>query len=45
LKRVREGKDVNDFLGSWLNIKGKSQTGHYLGHEIVKIMEIEGKKA
>ena len=45
LKRVREGKDVNDFFGSWLNIKGKSQTGYYLGHEIVKVMEIEGKRS
>lgn len=39
LKRIKEGKPVNDFFGSWLNFKGKSQVGYYLGHEFIKTLE------
>jgi len=33
------------FFDSWLNIKGKSQTRYYPGHEVVKIMEIGGERS
>ena len=39
LRRVERGEPINDFYGSWLNIKGRSQTGYYLGHEFIKSLE------
>jgi len=39
LRRVEHNEPVNDFFGSWLNVKGKSQTGYYLGHELIKSLE------
>ena len=41
LKRAKRGEPVNEFYGSWLNIKGYSQTGYYLGHEFIKELEKE----
>jgi len=39
LERVEHGKPVNEFFGSWLSIRGKSQTGYYLGHEFIRSLE------
>lgn len=36
-----EDQTSKNFFGSWFNIEGKTQTGYYLGHEIIK----EWKKA
>ncbi|MEW5941913.1 MAG: hypothetical protein AB1750_19795, partial [Chloroflexota bacterium] len=41
LKTVEEGKSVNPFFGSWFEIEGKSQTGYFLGYEIVRELENE----
>ncbi|MDF1501291.1 MAG: hypothetical protein P1P76_12580, partial [Anaerolineales bacterium] len=30
---------VRDFFGSWFQIEGRSQTGYYLGHEIIRRLE------
>lgn len=39
LARLKKGTSVNDFFGSWLNIKGKKQTGYYLGHMFIRELE------
>lgn len=39
LKRLKKHVSVNDFFGSWFNIQGKSQTGYFLGHELVAELE------
>jgi hypothetical protein len=39
LRRINEGLPVNDFFGSWLEIKGKKQTGYYLGYEFIRWLE------
>jgi len=36
LKTVDAGKPVSPFFGSWLEICGKSETGYFLGHEVIK---------
>lgn len=41
LKTTAQNKPVNRFFGSWQKIKGKSETGYYLGYEA--IMELERK--
>jgi len=38
LEKAKEG-DVKDFFGSWFAIEGRSQTGYFLGHELVKSWE------
>lgn len=39
LHRVDSGKPVNEFFGDWLNVKGKSQTGYFLGREFIRWLE------
>jgi hypothetical protein len=39
LYRVESGKSVNEFFGDWLDIKGKSQTGYYLGWRVIQLLE------
>jgi hypothetical protein len=39
LIRLEKHVSVNDFFGSWFNIQGKSQTGYFLGHELVAELE------
>jgi len=39
LRRVDAGADVRDFFGSWFAIAGHSQTGYYLGHQVVQVLE------
>jgi len=41
LRRLEKDKPVNDFFGSWLDIKGKKYTGYFLGHECIYEMEKE----
>jgi hypothetical protein len=41
IKAVDEGKPVNAFFGSWFEIDGHSETGYFLGHEVIKVL---GKK-
>lgn len=38
LKAVEQGKPVNSFFGSWFEIDGHSETGYFLGHEVIKIL-------
>jgi hypothetical protein len=39
LKTVTEGKSVAPFFGSWFEIRGKSETGYFLGYEVIKELE------
>ncbi|MEO0113115.1 MAG: hypothetical protein ABIN23_04385 [candidate division WOR-3 bacterium] len=44
LNRINYKKKVNDFFGDWLNVKGKSFTGYFLGREFIRwLEEKEGK--
>jgi hypothetical protein len=36
LIRTQNQASVDDFFGSWFNIKGKKQTGYFLGHELIR---------
>lgn len=38
IKAVDEGRPVNPFFGSWFEIEGHSETGYFLGHEVIKIL-------
>ncbi|MDH7490074.1 MAG: hypothetical protein QHH80_11275 [Anaerolineae bacterium] len=35
LRRLDNGEAVRDFFGSWHDVQGHSQTGYYLGRELV----------
>lgn len=39
LRRVKAHEPVNEFFGHWLQVRGLSQTGYFLGHELVKSLE------
>lgn len=39
LKTVAEGKTIAPFFGSWFEIRGKSETGYFLGYEVIKELE------
>jgi hypothetical protein len=39
LQRIEKQMSVKDFFGSWFNIKGKKQTGYFLGHEFICELE------
>lgn len=39
LKAADEGKPVNTFFGSWFEIEGRSETGYFLGHEVIQALE------
>jgi hypothetical protein len=39
LSRVEAGRPVVDFFGSWFDICGKSETGYYLGREVIRALE------
>ena len=41
LKRIDLHDSVKDFFGSWFDIRGKKQTGYYLGYLIILEMEKE----
>lgn len=38
IKATDEGKPVNMFFGSWFEIEGHSETGYFLGHEVIKAL-------
>jgi hypothetical protein len=38
IRAVDEGKPVNAFFGSWFEIEGHSETGYFLGHEVIKAL-------
>jgi len=42
LSYVSEDKDIRPFFGSWYSIQGHSQCGYFLGHEVIKRMELAG---
>lgn len=39
LRTVKAGESVASFFGSWYEIDGKSETGYFLGHEVIKELE------
>jgi hypothetical protein len=39
LRAVGAGEPVNRFFGSWYEIRGKRQTGYFLGHEVIREWE------
>ncbi len=41
LKTVSDDESVNPFFGSWFTIEGKSETGYFLGYEVIKEVEKE----
>ncbi len=41
IKAVDEGQPVNAFFGSWFEIDGHSETGYFLGQEVIKALEKE----
>ncbi len=41
IKAADDGKPVNPFFGSWFEMEGKSQTGYFLGCEVIHGLEEE----
>jgi hypothetical protein len=39
LRDVEAGRPTNRFFGWWLEIQGRSETGYFLGEEIVALWE------
>jgi hypothetical protein len=39
LHRLETGESVRDFFGSWFEVRGRRQTGYYLGHAWIEAME------
>jgi hypothetical protein len=39
LRRVDAGDDLRPFFGSWHDLRGYKQTGYFLGHELIKILQ------
>ncbi|OGN99378.1 MAG: hypothetical protein A2Y89_00440 [Chloroflexi bacterium RBG_13_51_18] len=39
LKAAAEDKTVKVFFGSWFEIEGRIETGYFLGHEAIRILE------
>jgi hypothetical protein len=40
LRMVDEGESIRPFFGSWFEIRGRRQCGYFLGHELVKRLEM-----
>jgi hypothetical protein len=40
LQRVDAGESVRPFFGSWFEIRGRKQCGYFLGHELIRRLEI-----
>jgi hypothetical protein len=36
---AQKGESVRRFFGSWYAIEGRSQTGYFLGHELIRELE------
>jgi hypothetical protein len=39
LRRVEVQAQTEEFFGSWFSIRGKKQTGYFLGHEFIYELE------
>lgn len=39
MKTVEDNESVSSFFGSWYEISGKSETGYYLGYEVIKELQ------
>lgn len=39
LRRVKTNGDIRPFFGSWQEVYGRKQTGYFLGHELIKLLE------
>lgn len=39
LRRVDADRDLRPFFGSWHDLRGYKQTGYFLGHELIKILQ------
>jgi hypothetical protein len=40
LRAVDGGEPVRPFFGSWFELRGRKQTGYFLGHEVIRQLEI-----
>ncbi len=38
LKSIEENLPINPFFGSWFNIEGHSETGYFLGNEVIRAL-------
>jgi hypothetical protein len=41
LRAVDGGESVRPFFGSWLDIGGRKQCGYFLGHELIRQLEVD----
>ncbi|HHY35298.1 MAG TPA: hypothetical protein GX510_06670 [Firmicutes bacterium] len=39
LRRLDQHEDLRPFFGSWFDIEGRSQTGYFLGHQVIRQLE------
>jgi len=39
LRRVDQGEDMRPFFGSWFDLRGHKQTGYFLGHELIAVLQ------
>ena len=39
LRMIETGEPIRPFFGSWFEIRGRKQTGYFLGHELVRRLE------
>jgi hypothetical protein len=39
LERIERQEQAKEFFGSWFSIRGKKQTGYFLGHEFIRALE------
>jgi hypothetical protein len=39
LNRIKRQEQAKEFFGSWFSIRGKKQTGYFLGHEFIRALE------
>ncbi|MEM3712773.1 MAG: hypothetical protein QXR97_04475 [Thermoproteota archaeon] len=39
LRKLEAPSQARDFFGSWFNIRGRKQTGYFLGHEFIRSLE------